>query len=191
MRTLTPRSIRIRGAILLAGTLGFIPILSAAAFPVQGGQANLSAISNATARYHNVAAAVADGYAPFYVCTDKEGTGAMGQHYVKGALVDPVNSPGIDPLTPEALVYEPMPDGSLRLVAAEYVTFQDAYHGAFGANATPSVLGWPLIAVGANNRYGLPPFFERHVWLWSPNPLGMFDDWNSRVSCRGNGDPAI
>jgi hypothetical protein len=189
MRASRIRSVHVRGAALLALTLLFVPVVSALAFPVPGGQADLGAIRNATAKYHDVNAAIADGYGPFYVCTDKEGTGAMGQHYVKGSLVDPVNSPGIDPLTPEALVYEPMPDGSLRLVAAEYVTFQDAWHDAFGAG-TPTVLGRDLIAVGAVNRYGLPAFFERHVWLWSPNPLGMFDDWNSKVSCRGNGDPA-
>jgi hypothetical protein len=184
-------SFRLRGAILLATGLVLVPVLSAIAFPVKGGQADISAVRNATAKYHDVEAAKADGYGEFYVCTDKEGVGAMGQHYVKGALVDPVNSPGVDPLHPEALVYEPRPDGSLKLVAAEYVTFQDAYHAAFGANATPTVLGTNLIAVGAGNRYGLPPFFERHVWLWSPNPLGIYDDWNPRVSCRGNGDPAV
>ena len=185
------RSFRLRGAILLAAGLVLVPVLSVMAFPVKGGQADLAAVRNATARYHDLAAARADGYGEFYVCTDREGTGAMGQHFVNGALVDPVNSPGIDPLHPEVLVYAPQPDGSMKLVAAEYVTFQDAYHGAFGANATPSILGVNLIAVGGNNRYGLPPFFERHVWLWSPNPLGIFDDWNPRVSCRGNGDAAV
>ena len=190
MSTTQSHSHHLRGAILLAGSLLLLPLLSVAAFPVKGGQADISAVRNATAKYHDVKAAIADGYGPFYVCTDKEGVGAMGQHYVKGSLVDPVNSPEIDPLHPEALVYEPMPDGSLRLVAAEYVTFQDAWHAKFGAG-TPTVLGTNLLAVGAGNRYGLPPFFERHVWLWSPNPLGIFDDWNSRVSCRGNGDPAV
>ena len=180
-------SFRLRGAILVALTLLFVPVISVVAFPVKGGQASLDDVRNATAKYHDVNKAVADGYGPFYICTDKEGVGAMGQHYVNGALV---GDPGIDPLKPEALVYEPRPDGSLKLVAAEYVTFQDAWHTAFGPG-TPTVLGTKMLAVGAGNRYGLPPFFERHVWLWSPNPLGIFDDWNSRVSCRGNGDPAV
>jgi hypothetical protein len=178
----------LRGAMLLAATLLFLPIISVWAFPVKGGQASISDVRNATAKYHDLKKAVADGYGPFYVCTDKEGVGTMGQHYVNGALV---GDPEVNPLKPEALVYEPRPDGSLKLVAAEYVTFQDAWHQAHGANSTPTVLGTTMIAVGAGNRYGLPPFFERHVWLWSPNPLGIFDDWNPRVSCRGNGDPAV
>lgn len=28
------------------------------------------------------------------------------------------------------------------------------------------------------NRYGLPAFYERHLWLWKPNPAGTFEDWN-------------
>ena len=79
MRAFTTRGLRFRGAVLLAGGLLLVPVLSATAFPVQGGQADLSAIRNATAKYHDVNAAIADGYGPFYICTDKEGTGAMGQ----------------------------------------------------------------------------------------------------------------
>jgi hypothetical protein len=28
--------------------------------------------------------------------------------------------------------------------------------------------------VTSPNRYGLPPFYELHAWLWKPNPSGMF-----------------
>ena len=151
-----------------------------------GDQSAVATARGATAAFHDLAAAEAAGYVPFYVCTDNEGVGAMGQHYVN---LDLVGNPAIDPLHPEALVYEPMPGGTYRLVGVEYVTFQDAWHKAFGEGA-PSVLGLSLKAVGAPNRYNLPPFYQRHVWLWSPNPLGMYEDWNSRVSCRGAGDPA-
>ena len=187
MRAIRLSTVQLRGAALLALTMLFVPVLSVAAFPVQGGQADLAAIRNATAKYHDVNTAIADGYGPFYICTDKEGVGTMGQHYVKGPLV---GDPAVDPLRPEALVYEPQKDGGLKLVAVEYVTFQADWHAAFG-EGTPSILGRPMIAVGAGNRYGLPPFFERHVWLWSPNPLGIYEDWNPSVTCRGNGDPAV
>jgi hypothetical protein len=122
------------------------------------------------------------------MCTDNEtpGVGAMGQHYVRGDLV---GDPAIDPLRPEALMYAPQPGGGWRLVGLEYVVLQADWHAAFGA-ATPTVLGLPLKAVGAPNRYGLPPFYQRHVWLWRHNPAGSFEDWNPNVSCRGTGDPA-
>ena len=38
---------------------------------------------------------------------------------------------------------------------------------------------------GAPNRFGLPPFYELHVWAWRDNPNGSFVDWNTRVSCEG------
>ena len=34
------------------------------------------------------------------------------------------------------------------------------------------------------NRYGIPAFYELHVWAWKDNPDGMFVDWNPRVSCE-------
>ena len=37
--------------------------------------------------------------------------------------------------------------------------------------------------IGTPNRYGLPPFYELHAWIWKHNPRGMFDDWNPLVSC--------
>ena len=44
--------------------------------------------------------------------------------------------------------------------------------------------------IPAGNRYGLPDFYELHAWIWRPNPSGIFQNWNPKVSCRGNGDPA-
>ena len=84
----------------------------------------------ATAAFHDIAAAEAAGYGPFYVCTDESGgAGAMGQHYVNGDLV---GDPAIDPLHPEVLVYEPMPDGSLRLVGVEDVTLKSLWERRSG-----------------------------------------------------------
>jgi hypothetical protein len=37
--------------------------------------------------------------------------------------------------------------------------------------------------VGAPNRFGLPAFYELHVWAFSDNPHGTFVDWNTLVSC--------
>ena len=160
-----------------------VPVLVVSALAAPG-QSEIAAVREATSEFHDLAVAEAAGYGPFYVCTDEEGVGTMGQHYVN---IDLVLDPAIDPLRPEALVYEPRIDGGYKLVAIEYVAFQDAWHDAFGAE-TPTVLGVDLKAVGAGNRYGLPPFYQRHLWLWSPNPLGIYEDWNPRVTCRGTGD---
>jgi hypothetical protein len=147
---------------------------------------NLGDVRAATDPFHNLDVALSAGYEEFYVCTDKTGTGGMGQHYVKGALVA---DPALDTLRPEVLVYEPRVGGGLRLVAMEYVVIKADWHAANGA-APPRLFGHRLTLVPAGNRYGLPDFYEIHVWLWKPNPRGLFDDWNPRVSCLGHGDPA-
>jgi hypothetical protein len=152
----------------------------------QGSTGQLDAVRDATDAFHNLDLAMAAGYKPFYLCTDKTGTGGMGQHYVKGDLVA---DPALDRLRPEILVYEPRADGGYQLVAVEYVVLKDAWQKANGA-AAPRLFGRRLELVKAPNRYGLPDFYELHAWIWKANPRGIFDDWNPRVSCRGNGDPA-
>ncbi len=61
----------------------------------------------------------------------------------------------------------------------------DAPHRWNAKHTTPPVLMGQLFNyVGAPNRYGLPAFYELHVWAWKSNPAGMFADWNPRVSCE-------
>lgn len=140
----------------------------------------LATVHSVNARFHSVTQATKAGYVPFYVCAEQPGVGTMGQHYVN---FDLVGDPAIDPLRPEALVYEPQADGSLKLVALEWVRV-----GPEVASG-PSVLGQPLLYRTAPNRYGIEPgFYERHYWLYRTNPSGAFSDWNPNVSCHGTGD---
>ena len=145
-------------------------------------QDQLSVVRAATARFDSIGQATKSGYGPFYECTEQPGVGTMGQHYVNGDLV---GDPSVDPLHPEALVYEPRPGGGYRLVALEYVVIAATLPA--GAPA-PTVLGQPMTFVAEGNRYGLPDFYQRHVWLYDSNPLGLYSDWNPDVTCRGTGD---
>lgn len=181
--------IRSRRVAALALGLAIVPAFAGGALATggpgsRGNGADVAAVRQATEKYHDVAAAIADGYIPFYVCAEQPGVGTMGQHYVKLSLV---GDPAIDPLQPEALVYEPTPNGGVKLVAAEWVVFASVWQDAFGAT-TPTILGQPMLFRPAGNRYGLPDFYERHAWLWQGNPDGMFADWNPNVTCRGTGD---
>lgn len=126
-------------------------------------------VRTANERFADVSVAVSEGYAPI-ACASGQSGGAMGIHYVNGAyLEDDV----LDAARPEAILYEPMPDGTLELVAVEYITFKG-----------PASLDGHLFSfVGAPNRYGLDPFYELHVWAWKPNPAGTFADMNPDVSC--------
>lgn len=169
--------------------IAIVAILTAGTAAMAGdddGSRRVADVRQATAAFHNLDVAMAAGYAEFYVCTDKSGVGAMGQHFVKGALVE---DPALDRLRPEVLVYEPRREGGLRLVAVEYVVLKAAWHDANGA-ARPKLFGRTLSLVRAPNRYGLPDFYELHAWIWKTNPRGRFDDWNPKVSCLGKGDPA-
>jgi hypothetical protein len=137
-------------------------------------------VHSVTARYESLQQAIKAGYERFYICAEQPGVGTMGQHYVKFSLV---GDPAIDPLNPEALVYEPQPNGGYKLVALEWVRV-----GPEEASA-PTVLGQDLLYRTAPNRFGIEPgFYERHYWLYRSNPAGAFADWNPTVSCQGNGD---
>jgi hypothetical protein len=147
-----------------------------AALAAPGGQSGFAAIRAATAQFHDLSTAEAAGYGLLPGCFE-HADGGMGIHYVRGDLV---GDGTVDPLTPEALVYEPLPNGKLRLVAVEYVVIKDAWQGA----QPPSLFGQTFSFEPAPNEFNVPAdFYELHVWLWQPNPNGMFYEWNPMVSC--------
>ena len=143
----------------------------------QGGSDKLvEIVRNATTQYlDDVKAAAAAGYSPVLGCVSGPDHGAMGVHYVNSSLV---NGP-IDPTQPQALIYEPSSNGQNKLVAVEFIILASA----LPPNSAPQVEGHLMQYIDAPNRYGLPPFFELHVWAWKDNPQGPFVDWNNHVSC--------
>ena len=160
-------------------------VLAATPSPASAGADDLSTARAATAKFHDLDTAIAAGYGILVrdsagiTCIDSPGVGVMGIHYANGlALGDAV----LDPAKPEALVYQPIGNGKLRLVAAEYIVFQGAWEMA-GNTVGPRLFGQPLKLILAGNRYGLPPFYEIHAWIWQHNPSGMFKDWNPSGSC--------
>jgi len=171
---------RRRIAILLTTVAALTVIALGGAIGAQAKQDTLGTVHSVTARFNSIQQATKAGYVPFYICAEQPGVGTMGQHYVN---FDLVGDPTIDPLKPEALVYEPQANGTFKLVALEWVQV-----GPQVATA-PTVLGHDMLYRTAPNRYGIEPgFYERHYWLYQTNPLGAFEDWNPNVSCRGNGD---
>ena len=94
----------------------------------------------------------------------------MGIHYVNGAYFKDAK---LDIARPQALMYEPMADGKLVLIAAEYIAFK----------GPASLEGHQMNFNSAPNSYGLDAFYEVHVWAWKKNPRGTFADDNPDVSC--------
>lgn len=137
----------------------------------------VEAVRQSTERFKNVDEAQAAGYGLFHGCVSGPQEGAMGIHFVNGDLVgDGV----LDPMHPEALLYE-FKNGQMQLTGVEYIVIAEAWNA--NNDAPPVLMGQLLQYAGSPNRYGIPAFYELHVWAWNNNPLGTFADWNPRVSC--------
>src|SRR2546430_2636122 len=74
-------------------------------------------VRDATKQFIDVNAATAAGYQPFLGCVSGPDHGAMGNHYVNGALI---GDSELDASRPEVLIYESSGDG-LRVVGVEFV----------------------------------------------------------------------
>ena len=126
-------------------------------------QPELNRARQATARYHNIKHALADGYVDINVFIPK-----MGHHYLKPELLDA----HFDPAQPELLVYADFGNGELRLVAVEYavpLALSETPPEGFAGNEDH----WHR-----NETFGL---WTLHAWIWYPNPNGVFADFNPRV----------
>jgi len=165
---------------------------TAAAAPVPTDPAVLKALAAAraaTARYHDVANALADGYVPASPCEP-----AMGVHYVNFGLAFDFS---VNPLTPEMLLYVPTEAGP-RLVGVEYAMV--AWVVTPGGPAPwfdpapppfpwffpspPTIFGQTMDGPMAPHEVGVDPWhYELHVWLWQANPSGIFAEFNPNVSC--------
>ncbi|MCE0486939.1 hypothetical protein [Ornithinimicrobium sediminis] len=124
-------------------------------------RAVLAQVRASTAKYHDLDAAVSDGYRLSSPCVPH-----MGYHYQRGVAA---TAGDLDASSPEILVYAPRADGTLRLVAVEYATW----------DASATLLGRGFDAPHS----GGPPFHTLHAWVWQGNPDGMFEPVNPNVRC--------
>jgi hypothetical protein len=172
-----------RYANLVAAAAAAALLLVSAALPAGAAGDTPDNARDATAIYNDPTAALAGGYelltdAAGLACIEQPGAGAMGIHYVKGALIQ---AGTLDAARPQALVYEREASGRLHLVALEYVVFQAAWDATH--SAPPTLFGQQFMLTPAGNRFGLPPFYALHAWVWKRNPSGLFSMWNPRVRC--------
>jgi hypothetical protein len=138
----------------------------------------LEAVRASTERFKDVAVAVAEGYALQFGCVSGDDSGAMGMHYINGALV---NAGILDATRPQIVIYEPQANGSLRLIGADFLVLADAWNATH--SAPPELMGQSFHLFTSPNRFGLPAFYTLHVWAWKDNPNGAFVNWHPRVSC--------
>jgi len=143
-------SMVVHGGSAAAGALGEEQVPAAA-------RQQLAAARNATARYHDVELAIADGYV-----LSSPNVPGEGFHYVNRNLIDC----NFEPERPEVLLYVPSGNG-LRLVGAEYsipiACSPTAPPEGFAGDADE----WEFMAEGR-------PIWARVAWLWLGNPNGIF-----------------
>lgn len=135
-------------------------------------QRDLAALRRATAGLRTLEDAQDAGWADLVVpgCRESAGVGGMGYHYGRLDYFFDVEQ---DPAEPEVLLYAPHPDGSLRLVGAEFVLPPDAADAAD-----------PPVMFGEEMEF-IDDVWQIHVWAWKHNPDGMFARFNPEVSCAG------
>ncbi|HEX6064417.1 MAG TPA: hypothetical protein VFZ04_09380 [Longimicrobiales bacterium] len=122
----------------------------------------------ATDRYHRIEVARNDGFVLLHPCEVRPDEGPVGIVYVNFArLLDGV----IDPALPDALIYEPGPNGTEKLVGVEFAVL------AAPGQDPPTYLG---NVFQLEEEFGV---FALHAWVWKSNPEGMFAESNPRVSC--------
>ena len=129
---------------------------------------DIAAARAATAKYHDVATAEADGYFDTGLpCIE-----GQGYHYINPSLIGTM-----DVSAPQLLMYAPN-NGKLKLDALEWL--QPIAEG--GSTARPTLFG--EVFHGPETVPGVPfSFFALHVWAWTENPDGMFADPNPRIHC--------
>src|SRR5262245_17917994 len=137
-------------------------------------------VREATERFRDVRVAEAEGYSLLFGCVSGGDYGAMGLHYVNlSRVADGV----LDPARPEIVLYEPLPNGRLKLTGADYLVLASDWDSK--NPAPPALMGQLLHMFESPNRFGLPTFYTLHVWAWKENPTGTFATWHSKVTCDG------
>jgi hypothetical protein len=182
---------KIPGRLILTMLSLSAPFIAAAAEPpphamemsaIDQNSPLVNKVHKATAQFRDINAALAAGFTQATPCVSGPDFGAMGVHFVLGSRI---TAGTLNATEPEALIYEPLPNGAFRLVGVEFIILQSVWQTQIpqGSTAAPALEGHLMNLVEFPNRYGLPAFYELHVWAWEHNPVGSFADWNTHVSC--------
>ena len=142
-------------------------------------------VKRATSQFLNFNDAVDPNFGGYNLstpCVSGPDFGAMGIHVINQKILDKAQ---LNAEYPTALIYEPQANGYKRLVGVEFIVRDADWQKAHPQGpAQPDLEGNLLNFVPKGNRFGLPDFWEIHVWAWEDNPVGVFADWNTRVTCN-------
>jgi len=146
--------------------------------PAQG--ALLKIVRDNTERFRDVSVAEAEGYSLLFGCVSGPDAGAMGtalrELAARGRGRNRRHASQI-------VIYEPMPDGHLQLIGADFLVIASDWDKAHSGQP-PQLMGQLFHYFESPNRFGLPAFYTLHVWAWKENPNGAFVNWHPKVSCQ-------
>lgn len=168
--------------------------------------ADIEKVRAATAKYNDINVALAEGYVPAppgdCITAAKEGLppqwGGMGIHYInpkllkiKGAQPKVTGeSTHTDFMNPGILLYEPMADGSMKLVGVENLVFLHAWQQA-GNQAAPTFAGrsYDVMADNAGTEHdeahNFEPHMDQHIYFAkSANPRDQLNPFHPSVTCE-------
>lgn len=158
--------------VAVAGIAALAVVPAAQGEPANS-EAGAGAVRAWTVDYHDVDAAVADGFLPTEECVP-----GMGYHFVNPDRFDTV----LKPSEPEALLYTRDEDGEWVLIGAEWLVV-DADQDLSTNDDRPSIFGRPLDGPMPGHGPGMPSHYDRHAYVWTENPDGTFAMWNPEVTC--------
>jgi hypothetical protein len=204
-----------RNALALAASAALLPAGSLGAQALDDLDADtrsaLDEIRAATEKYQDPEIALADGYMrdPGNLCTSATEEdlpaqlGGMGIHFFRPDLLGLTGTqPRVagtgthtDFLQPSVLVYFPDEKGTLKLGAVENLVWAEPWK-ATGNTGPPDFHGyqyWHRIdnpaTADVDEAHMFEPHYELHLWLFEPNPAGLFSPYNPRVGCDHHDGP--
>jgi hypothetical protein len=146
----------------------------------------LAEVRQATAKYHDINVALANGYINTYEFAYVPELGGMGIHFVNLPLM---NDEEVNATEPEVLLYAPQKNGDYKLIGVEY------YMPAAVATKQPTLFGRNFDGPMLNHE--LEPMeheltddekndpqnqhYDLHAWIWKANPNGMFTPFNPNI----------
>jgi hypothetical protein len=152
-------------------------IRSMADMSAESVEQDLATLRRVTASFHDIETAKLAGWSAQITACMASPDGGMGFHYGNVGLIDGLVR--VD--QPELLLYEPEKNGTMRLVAVEYII---PYAAHSRSSEPPVLFGQQFTQNDAFQLWGL------HAWVWKHNPSGMFAPWNPTVTCEHTTDVA-
>ncbi len=140
--------------------------------PKGGADRQLAEVRKANKEFKDINVALAAGYEPAGDCVP-----GMGFHFVNFAQFG-----AMDPMVPDAVLYEADKKGRMKLVALEWFKV-DADQDLSTSDDRPTMFGKAFDGPMPGHTDGMPVHYDLHAYLWHGNSDGVLATFNHKVEC--------